>query len=184
MKRSAGLQRHKPLLGSLDTHRAWKQRSRDNARRKALRVPQKAVTPKRRTGKHTGEREGRELVYGRSGGLCEVRIDGICLGPGMNWHHRLDRIHGGTWAASNGLHVCGSGDPGHGCHGALTTPPEGRGQEFEDNGWTVPSWRKNPPKVRVLRTVWRGDEWVSEWGYLTDLGGWTATDTHPRGHAA
>lgn len=93
-----------------------------------------------------GMARGRRLVYARSGGLCEVRIPGVCLGRGMSWHHRKNRSQGGTWAPSNGLHTCGDGTTG--CHGALTNT-NGRAEEFRAAGWIVPSYQ-DPTTVPVL----------------------------------
>lgn len=106
-----------------------------------------------------GMAHGRKLVYARSGGWCEVRIPGVCLGRGMSWHHRKNRSQGGTWAASNGLHCCGDGVTG--CHGALTNPPRGRKAEFQGSGWIVPS-HADPAEV----PVWIAGRLV----YLTDSG--------------
>lgn len=45
---------------------------------------------------------GRALVGARAGGRCEG-----CAAPDpLEWHHRVRRSHGGTWAPSNGLHLC------------------------------------------------------------------------------
>jgi hypothetical protein len=45
---------------------------------------------------------GRKLVYARSGGLCEAG----CGSQAHEWHHRKARSLGGTWHASNGMHLC------------------------------------------------------------------------------
>ena len=50
---------------------------------------------------------GRELVAARAGGRCE----GCATAGPLEWHHRVRRSHGGTWAPSNGLHLCNL------CHG-------------------------------------------------------------------
>jgi hypothetical protein len=125
-------------------------------------------TPKRDQRAPMSESKAREIVYARSQGWCEVRLPGICLGRGAQWHHRRDRIHGGLWLPSNGLHVCGS--PIHGCHGALTTPPAGQAGEFEQNGWTVPS-NRDPADVAVLLP--------GGWAHLTE-----DETTIPKGAAA
>lgn len=79
------------------------------------------------------EREVRRIVRDRSGGACE-----ICGVPAESMHHRRFRSQGGPWAPSNILHLCGDGV--RLCHGLLTVP-QGRREEFERNGWIVPSWR-------------------------------------------
>ena len=64
---------------------------------------------------------GRLVVAARSGGGCEVGIEGVCQGAATNIHHRLKRSHGGTWAPSNLLALCGSGTTG--CHGYIEAHP-------------------------------------------------------------
>jgi hypothetical protein len=44
-------------------------------------------------------------LYERSGGHCEVRVEGVCTGWGTHRHHRLLRRHGDHTLA-NLLHVC------------------------------------------------------------------------------
>lgn len=90
----------------------------------------------------TAETLAREIVYARSGGDCEVRIDGVCLGRGTNWHHRKNKSQGGQWCASNGLHLCGSGTTG--CHGWITHEPA----KSYRKGWAVRSGH-NPIGVAV-----------------------------------
>lgn len=64
------------------------------------------------------ENQARALVAARSNGTCE----GCGWAPASEWAHRVARSRGGLWAASNGLHLCSSGDPrspwggGLGCH--------------------------------------------------------------------
>ena len=92
--------------------------------------------------------EGRTLLAVRSGGLCEI----CALAPAREWHHRKNRSQGGTWAASNGLHLC-SAD-----HAFITEHPAQAAQ----NGWTVRS-HEDPSVTTVLR---RG-----KWVLLDDFGG-------------
>jgi len=61
------------------------------------------------------------LVTERSGGMCEVRISGICRGPGESRHHRNKASQGGLWMPSNVIHACGSGTTG--CHGWIEANP-------------------------------------------------------------
>jgi hypothetical protein len=113
--------------------------------------------PGGKPGKHVGEAAARKAVAERSGGDCETRIFGICLGRATNWHHRQNRSQQGKWDPRNGLHVCGSGTTG--CHGALTNT-NGRRKEFEQNGWIVPS-HEDPAAVECLiYTRWYGHDWV------------------------
>jgi hypothetical protein len=105
----------------------------------------------------TDERVARPLVRARSGGICETRIPGVCLGRAANMHHRKNRSQGGKWTASNLIDLCGSGTTG--CHGVLTDP-QGRRTEYEANGWIVPSYA-NPAEVPVLiHNATTGHDWV------------------------
>lgn len=88
------------------------------------------------------ERTGRPLVVARSGGWCEIRMDGVCLGRASDWHHRKNRSQGGRWLASNGLHACRA------CHYAVTNT-EGHRAEYEDKGWIVPG-QVDPHTVPAL----------------------------------
>lgn len=85
--------------------------------------------------------QGRTLVAARSGGLCEI----CALAPAREWHHRKNRSQGGTWAASNGMHLCTAD------HAWITEHPE----QAAANGWTVKSYH-DPAATTLLR---RG-KWV------------------------
>jgi hypothetical protein len=101
------------------------------------------------------ERQGRAAVYERSGGVCE-----FCgVRRASSYHHRLKRSHGGTWAPSNGLHLCGDGTTG--CHGQV----EGTPDWAKDHGLWVPSWG-DPESQPVWRHGfgWQfptADGWIS-----------------------
>jgi len=94
----------------------------------------------------------RALVYARSNGICEV----CGCRRATNWHHRRNASQGGRWAASNGLHVCGSGTTG--CHGWITTHPV----LAAERGLTVRS-TESPADVPVLHAAYG-------WVYLLDDG--------------
>ena len=68
------------------------------------------------------EARGRAIVMERSGGVCEVARQGVCLGKATSIHHRQKRSHGGTWNPSNLLHTCGDGT--RGCHGWIEAHPK------------------------------------------------------------
>jgi hypothetical protein len=89
------------------------------------------------------EKNGREAVKLRSGGVCEAGIRGVCLGHGHTVHHRKNRSQGGTWAPSNLLHLCGDGT--RGCHGWITEHPA----TSYIRGWSVRGFR-DPNEVPVL----------------------------------
>lgn len=62
------------------------------------------------------EQRARLIVYGRSGGVCEVQV--VCAGTrATEWHHRVNRSQAGEWWPSNGLHAC------HPCHAWITHHP-------------------------------------------------------------
>lgn len=84
--------------------------------------------------------QGRTLVAARSGGLCEI----CALAPAREWHHRKNRSQGGTWAASNGMHLC-SGD-----HAWITEHPE----QAARNGWTVRSHEDPAAASCYRRGLW------------------------------
>lgn len=89
------------------------------------------------------EATGRRIVYGRSGGLCEPRIpDAGCTYLAVHWHHRKNRSQGGTWAPSNGLHVCLR------CHDYVTDT-RGHRDECEAAGWIV-AGHSDPAAVPAL----------------------------------
>lgn len=85
---------------------------------------------------------GRDFVYARSGGLCEIRLAEICTGRASEWHHRLNKGQGGRWDASNGLHLCAA------CHDFVTN--RGRA-EAKAKGWAVAPGITPPIDVPVLR---------------------------------
>lgn len=109
------------------------------------------------------QKTARRLVRERSGGDCEVRIAGVCLGRATNWHHRRNRSRGGLWLPSNGLDVCGSGTTG--CHGALTNT-NGYADVFRAAGWLVRGYQ-DPAGVAVA-IVGRGSVWLSDDGQYLD----------------
>lgn len=77
----------------------------------------------------------RPIVAARSGGICEVKLDGRCRRRATHVHHRKLRGNGGDNAIENLLHVCSS------CHSRL----HGLGSLSYEHGWLVESW--NDPAV-------------------------------------
>lgn len=88
-----------------------------------------------------GEGIAKEIVGGRSGGWCEIRLPG-CYGQALDWHHRQNRTQGGLWQASNGIHGCRF------CHEQITNT-RGNRALYEEHGWIVPS-RVVPGSVKTL----------------------------------
>lgn len=48
------------------------------------------------------ERDGKDVVHVRSGGICEA----CGVRRAAHWHHRVNKGQGGSWAPQNGMHVC------------------------------------------------------------------------------
>lgn len=119
------------------------------------------------------EKKTRPIVYARSGGDCELRLDG-CLGRGHSIHHRRKRSQGGPWSPSNSIHTCGDGS--RGCHGVITDTRT----EYYDKGWLVHSWTDWAPTPVLLHTS-KGHTYV----LLDDEGGFRLVewpdelDEHP-----
>jgi hypothetical protein len=101
---------------------------------------QSRATPKVDKGSQS---QGRTLVYGRSGRLCEVQTE-VCTGFGQEWQHRKNRSQQGTWHASNGLDACSP------CHAWIHANPHAALQ----NGWTVPSFADPAERPVLRRGVW------------------------------
>ena len=97
------------------------------------------MTPTRTT---WPEHVGRALVAARAGGRCE----GCAVAGPLEWHHRVRRSHGGTWAPSNGLHLCTL------CHGwthAHPTLASRAGFLVPTGAWTctTPAFLRTPLAV-------------------------------------
>lgn len=111
-----------------------------------------------------GEGIARKLVSLRSGGWCEMRVFGYCLGGATNWCHRKAKGQGGLWQASNGVAGCGSGS--RGCHGWCHSYPA----EARQLGWMLLSTEdpaEVPMRLHDGRTVWLNDKGL----YLPKRGG-------------
>ncbi|WP_035975507.1 HNH endonuclease [Kutzneria albida] len=103
----------------------------------------RAGVPRRKPGRssnraHEGENRAREIVYARSGRVCERCSNARAT----EWHHRKNRSQGGKWCANNGLDLCAP------CHLDVTNT-NGKRAEYEDKGWIVPSHR-DPAAVPAL----------------------------------
>lgn len=104
----------------------------------------------------------RARVMARSGGFCEVRVNG-CWDEGSQYHHRRPRGMGGSRSsvsggAANCLFVCLS------CHNALETAERA---EARDRGWIVRQGA-DPRQVPVYR--------YRRWVLLNDEGGITPVE--------
>lgn len=96
----------------------------------------KAATRQRK--KWTGGQIVRAEVASRSGGLCEIGLEGICRVKADCFHHRLMRSQGGADTAENLLHLCNPG-----CHAYVHVNPE----ESYERGWLLRSTDDLTPYV-------------------------------------
>lgn len=107
------------------------------------------------------EKRSRALVRERSGGDCEIRIPGRCLGRATNYQHRKNKSQcskSERWTPSNGLDVCGSGTTG--CHGFIHDYPG----ISTDEGWTVRSWQDF--RIKPVK-LWHGLVVLDDLGCFT-----------------
>lgn len=178
VKRSSGPQRHKPLLGSRDTHLAWQRRTRDAAIERA-----RETRPSRPV--HTPTKVV-DLIIARSNrmalealglaplprGRCEV-----CGRPATNTHTRRPDGMGGTnrpetYLAGNKIRVNGHGNV-TGCHALI----ENERPWAKERGLLLPQATKDPASKPVELLIGRV--------LLDNLGGFEpATNTHHRWTAA
>lgn len=68
-----------------------------------------------------------KIVRERSGGRCELRVEGVCLGRAQHPHHIQKRSQGGSHHYSNLLDAC---DP---CNGWVEDHP----REAAERGWVI-----------------------------------------------
>jgi hypothetical protein len=123
------------------------------------------------------EKLAREIVGERSGGWCEIRIPGECLGRMSNWCHRIAEGQGGRWLASNGVGGCGSGTTG--CHGWTHRNPA----LAEAHGWIVAPTYQVVDGLRVRLDadafpayLWRPGSSAPDWMWLDNHGGAVTVD--------
>ncbi|WP_050788182.1 MULTISPECIES: hypothetical protein [Actinomycetes] len=90
------------------------------------------------------ERECREIVAARSGGVCEICGER----PVQSMHHRLTRKFG-PWSPANIVALCGDGVAG--CHGRVTNTRT----QYYDDGWLIHSWDlRTPDEIPFLHWQW------------------------------
>ena len=91
--------------------------------RQRERTPKKAIQSRPKVKQDPPElTEAKKVVKWRSGGNCEARIVGVCLGRATNVHHRAGRGFDGCHDPALLLHVCGHGNVS-GCHGYIEQNP-------------------------------------------------------------
>jgi len=106
------LERKKPLRANPETTKAWQRRSQDAARERAREQPRSVVAAaaaaKSRARKPPPDPVPDAVkaeVDARSGGRCEVRLEGCGDRYGYQRHHRLKR-RSGIHTAANLVGVC------------------------------------------------------------------------------
>lgn len=116
------------------------------------------------------EAKARDIVRERSGGRCEAAVEHVCIGQAQSIHHRKKRSHGGTWAPSNLLHVCGDGTMG--CHGWIEAHPKKANYE---GLWL---FEGEDPLTTSVHMRWMFER---SWWYLDDEGllHWDESDYEP-----
>lgn len=106
------------------------------------------IKAKRRTSKV--ERDARDLLAKRAGGVCETQVPSHCTGIASLWSHRKRRSQSSKaemWSVTNGLASCRS------CELYLTD--HGSDPKVRSLGWTV------HPSVDPARVpVWRRGRYV------------------------
>lgn len=115
----------------------------------------------------------KRIVRTRSGGDCEFRFPGVCLGRGTNIAHIKPEGQGGLYVPSNLIMSCGFGNNHGGCHGWQ----ENNRTEAYEQGWLVRS--RADHRQQAIRMWYRGvwGEWL-----LDDKG--EAVPLADRGEAA
>lgn len=100
------------------------------------------------------EAKGREIVYNRAQGRCEM----CGSGNGTDWSHRVARSQLGGWEPSNGMLACRR------CHAWCHANPA----EAREKGWILKSTRNPLEEPALLATLFG-----PRWGVLDDQGGIT-----------
>lgn len=146
MNRGSGLNRNNPLQpGKPLERKPWPTQQISGG----VRIPSRRSRSQRRrdTADRAEEKWGRDVVYARSGGVCECG----CGRRAQEWHHRLLRSRLGRWNPANGMHLNSA------CHRYITEHDD----HAEPRGWTVPSGH-DPAQTPLL---YRG-----QWSLLNDQG--------------
>lgn len=132
--RSGPLRRNEPLRSDPARAREWQERSRKPMERR----PMVTTSSRRKRQDHSDMAKARPIVRARSGGVCELRIPGVCEGRATNMHHRLEESQGGPSDPYNLIDVCGFGNAS-GCHGWVHQHPESTEDEpgSYELGWLV-----------------------------------------------
>lgn len=141
MKPGKGLVRRAGLRRSGRLARRTELKRKVGLKSRAIKPSRPKVSPE--------ERDGKDIVHVRSGGLCEACGEAEAI----HWHHRINEGQGGSWSASNGLHVCLD------CHNWIGDFPLSAGLL----GWHLEPWRDREGELTrdpVTEPLRRRGEWV------------------------
>lgn len=114
-------------------------------------LPTKPTKPKVREG-DMPKQDLNDILAARSGGWCEWRIPGHCLGRATNKAHRKPEGQGGLRTPSNLVNACGMGNNHGGCH----QYQESQRTESYENGRLVR--RGEDHRLRPVRMWHKGVE--------------------------
>lgn len=111
------------------------------------------------------ERDAKQSTKTRSPLWCEIRIDGVCHGRGLDFSHRIAQSQGGPWLASNGIRVCRA------CHQWCHQNPT----VAKAHGWFVqPTYRRSDtqrvliPAAEFPALLWIISQPTPQWVHLHD----------------
>lgn len=128
-----GLRPGGPLVSRAELKRREPLKQKTGLKSRAINASRPKMSPE--------EKDGRDVVRARSGGVCEACGDRRAA----HWHHRKNRSQLGEWDPRNGMHVCVP------CHAWIGDFPTSAGVL----GWHLESHQD--PTVEPLR--YRG-RWV------------------------
>lgn len=171
-QRTTGLKPGKPLERSdkpLQRATPLKAGTKPLARKTELPKVNKARQARKATVAGMSKGDAQKIVRQRSGGWCELRIPGHCLGRGSNFGHRKPEGQGGENVPSNGVRVCGMGNAS-GCH----RYQELNRTEAYEKGWLV-HWNDDHRK-RPMWMWYRGQ--FGQW-LLDDKGEAVSVESNP-----
>lgn len=73
-------------------------RTAELKRRKPIKAKAPTMSPE--------EKAAKDTVRERSGGVCEIQLQGVCFGRALDFSHRIREGQGGPWSPRNGLDAC------------------------------------------------------------------------------
>ncbi len=98
MKAGKGLRRRTALRLGGPLVRKTELARKTALKARAIRASTPVVSPE--------EKAAKDTVRGRSGGVCEIQVPGVCWGRAKDFSHRIREGQGGPWCPRNGLDAC------------------------------------------------------------------------------